>query len=125
MEAALETRSGHSLESWESAREEMRRLLIARARAGQTIAYSELVAEVRTIHLEPDSHALAAMLGEISEEEDALGRGMLSVLVVHKEGDLRPGPGFFKLAKKLERNTSDLERCWVDEFKRVLSVWQS
>lgn len=125
MEAGLETRYGHPPELWEAAREEMRRLLVARARAGNTIAYSELVVQVKTIRLEPDSHALATMLGEISEEEDALGRGMLSVLVVHKTGDLRPGPGFFQLAKTLDRDTSDLERCWVDEFNRVLSVWRS
>jgi len=40
------------------------------------------------------------MLGEISQEEDAAGRGMLSVIVVHKVGDMQPGPGFFQLAKK-------------------------
>jgi hypothetical protein len=125
METRPQTRYGYAPEAWDAAREEMRRLLIARARAGQTIAYSELVEHVKTIRLEPDSHALAAMLGEISEEEDALGRGMLTVLVVHKDGDLRPGPGFFKLAKRLERDTSDLERCWVEEFNRILSVWRS
>lgn len=102
----------------------MRLLLVAQARAGTTITYSNLVAQLTTLSLPPDSHALAAMLGEISEEEDAQGRGMLSVLVVHKDGDMRPGPGFFNLATKLERDTSDLERCWVQEFKQVLSVWQ-
>ena len=35
------------------------------------------------------------------------GRGMLSVIVVHKVGDMQPGPGFFQLAKKLGRDTSD------------------
>ena len=48
------------------------------------------------------------MLGEISSEEDAAGRGMLTVLVVHRAGDMQPGPGFFELAKQLGRNTSNI-----------------
>jgi hypothetical protein len=59
------------------------------------------------------------MLGEISQESDAQGRGMVTVLVVHKTGDMRPGPGFIDLAKKLDRDVSDIDRCWVEEFKRV------
>jgi hypothetical protein len=125
MEAGSNMRYGHPLDLWDAAREEIRRILGARARAGQTIAYSDLVKQVSTVRFDPDSQALAAILGEISEEEDALGRGMLTVLVVHKDGDMRPGPGFFRLAKKLERDTSDLERCWIEEFNHVLSVWKS
>ena len=117
-------RYNHPLEQWEQAREEMRRILISRARQERTIAYSDLVAEVHAVKLEPNDFALAAMLGEISEEEDPLGRGMLTVLVVHKDGDMRPGPGFFQLAKKLDRDTIDIDRCWVDEFKRVVAVWK-
>jgi len=37
-----------------------------------------------------------------------VGRGMLSVIVVHKEGDMQPGPGFFELAGELGRDTSDI-----------------
>jgi hypothetical protein len=47
------------------------------------------------------------MLGEISLE-GAAGRGMLSVIVVHKDGDMQPGPGFFELAEELDRDTSDI-----------------
>ena len=39
----------------------------------------------------------------------AAGRGMLSVIVVHKQGDMQPGPGFFELAQRLGRDTSDTE----------------
>lgn len=118
------TRYGYSAEAWDAAREETRQILIERARHSETIAYSTLVSQVKTIRLEPNDYALAAMLGEISEEEDALGRGMLTVVVVHKDGDMRPGPGFFELARKLERDTSDVERCWVDELKYVFAVWE-
>src|SRR5687767_7825242 len=98
----------------------MREILIAHARNRATIAYSDLTRQVRAIQLDPHSSALAKMLGEISEEEDALGRGMLTVLVVHRGGDMRPGPGFFELARRLDRDTSDIERCWVEEFQHVL-----
>jgi hypothetical protein len=121
---ASHTKYGAPIELWDATKDRMRSVLGDRARAGRTIAYSELVATVGPVKLEPDSYALAAMLGEISEEEDALGRGMLSVVVVHKDGDMRPGPGFFQLAKKLGRDASDIDRCWVDEFRRVIEVWK-
>ena len=76
---------------------------------------------MRTIKLEANDYALTAMLDEISTESDAQGRGMLTVVVVHKTGDMRPGPGFFELARKLGRDTSDIDRCWIEEFKHVLS----
>jgi hypothetical protein len=63
------------------------------------------------------------MLGEISTESDAQGRGMLTVLVVHGDGDMRPGPGFFQLAKKLGRDVADRDRCWSDELSDVLSKY--
>jgi hypothetical protein len=89
------------------------------------IPYSDLVSRIGTIRMEPDSFALAHLLGEISEEEDAAGRGMLSVIVVHKDGDMQPGPGFFQLAKKLGRDTSDKTTCWVEELRRVHGHWSN
>jgi len=99
----------------------MRQVLIARARDKGKISYTELTGMVHIIHFSPDAAAFHHMLDEISKEENEAGRGMLSVLVVHKAGDMMPGPGFFKLAKKLERDTSDREKCWVDEFNKVIN----
>jgi hypothetical protein len=48
---------------------------------------------------------------------------MLSVIVVHKAGDMQPCPGFFELAKELGRDTSDVLKCWVEELKKVHQVW--
>lgn len=87
------------------------------------IPYSELVEQVETIRLEPESYALAKMLGEISTSEDEAGRGMLTVIVVHKHGDMQPGPGFFELANQLGRDTADILECWVNELKRVHGYW--
>jgi molybdopterin synthase catalytic subunit len=117
------TKYGFPESQWNRAREEMKRILIERARVRGMIPYSELVAQLTTIKLNPESYALAKMLGEISTEEDRAGRGMLSVIVVHKSGDMQPGPGFFELAQSLGRDTSDILRCWVDELKRVHGYW--
>ncbi|HWT03244.1 MAG TPA: hypothetical protein VN256_23530 [Pyrinomonadaceae bacterium] len=99
----------------------MRAILIARVRElnNEKVPYSELTKLVRTIHFSPEGKDFHHMLDEISREEDDAGRGMLSVIVVHKEGDMMPGPGFFKLAKQLGRDTSDREKCWIEEFNRV------
>ena len=50
---------------------------------------------------------------------------MLSVIVVHKVGDMQPGPGFFHPAKRLGRDTSDKTTCWVEELDRVHGYWGS
>lgn len=114
---------GFTPEEWQTAKAEMRDVLIERAKVRGMIPYSELTQSVESIHLEPDSYALAAMLGEISAEEDAAGRGMLSVIVVYKDGDMQPGPGFFELAEELGRDTSDILSCWISELKSVHRVW--
>ncbi len=116
---------GYPVTDWEKAKEEMRQVLIETAKRGETIPYSVLVLKVRTITFDPNAYALAHMLGEISTEEDAAGRGMLSVVVVHKHGDMKPGPGFFELAKQLGRKVSDKDKFWIDELSKVHGWWRS
>jgi hypothetical protein len=115
---------GFSQTQWDQAKEEMRRTLIATAQAQEVISYSDVVQHVQTIRFEAHDKRFFEMLGEISTQEDAAGRGMLSVVVVHKQGDMQPGPGFFELAKKLRRDTHDVTRCWIEELKRVYVQWQ-
>lgn len=114
---------GFELQDWETAKAEMRDVLIEQAKVGGTVSYSDLVKQITAIALEANSYAFFVMLGENSTEEDAEGRGMLSVIVVHKEGDMQPGRGFFELAAELGRDTSDKERCWVEELNEVYRVW--
>jgi hypothetical protein len=111
--------------SWDAAKREAREVLIARARLRGMIPYSELAREIRSAYFEPHDQRFFHLIGEISAEEDAAGRGMLSVVVVHKHGDMQPGPGFFEFAKQLGRDTSDILRCWVDELHRVHAVWST
>jgi len=122
-EMTMTTKYGFEQHEWDAAKAEMREALVERAKVRGMIPYSELVEKIRTIELEPNSFALAAMLGEVSTEESEADRGMLSVLVVHKVGDMQPGPGFFELAEELGRDTSDILKCWVDELKKVHRVW--
>lgn len=108
---------------WDSAKKQAREILVAVARRRGRIAYSELVAQITALHLEAHDNRLFHFLGEVSSEEDAAGRGMLTAIVVHKSGDMQPGPGFFGLARSLGRNTKDVLACWVTEFNKVHDYW--
>jgi len=119
------TKYGYKAEDWEKAKEEMREILIDRAKQRQTIPYTDLVADIEAIDLPRNSPALWDMLGEISTAEDAAGRGMLTVIVIHGKGDTLPGAGFFKLAKRLGRDTSDERAFWTQELRWVYRSWST
>lgn len=115
------------LKKWNGCREEMKKILIARAKLRVMVAYSDLIKKVSIIHFDIDlidhRNLLAQMLGEISLEEDRSGRGMLSAIVVHKYGDQEPGQGFFEFAEILGRDISDKLKFWVNEVKAIYSYW--
>jgi len=110
-------------EAWENARLEIREILVSRAKVRGMIPYSDLTPQIKSLNLEAHDQRLFRLLDELSCEENAAGRGMLSVVVVHKIGDMQPGTGFFELAKRLGRDTSNILECWVSELKKVHSVW--
>jgi molybdopterin synthase catalytic subunit len=99
--------------------------MIERARVRGMIPYSELVKQIKSVKLDAHDPRLFHMLGEISTEEDTAGRGMLTVVVVHKVGDMQPGPGFFELAKRLGRDTTNKLKCWADELHKVHGIWSA
>ena len=68
---------------------------------------------------------LTAKVGTLASDEEAAGRGLLSVLVIHKRGDQQPGNGFYRLAKYWGRKIPDPTKFWVEEFKRVWAYWQN
>src|SRR4051812_23081955 len=105
--------------AWDAAKVEAKGVLADRARVRGQIAYSDLTGRIKTVAFTPHSKAFAEFLGEIAREESDAGRGMMTAIVVRKEGDMEPGPGFFELAKNLGRDTKDPTRCWVEEFKKV------
>ena len=110
---------GFSDDVWEAAKEEAREAMRGVALSRSLISYSDLVAKIHSIPLEPNSDHLSHMLGEISTEEHDQGRGLLSVVVVHKQGSQMPGKGFFKLAQSLGHDTTDNLTFWIEELERV------
>lgn len=116
-------RFGFDERLWEAAKAEAKAVLSACAKQRQMIPYSDFVSRIKAIHLEAHDSRLAHFLEEISTEEGAAGRGMLTALVVHKSGDYQPGPGFFDLAQRLGHNTSDVVKFWIEEVKRVFAAW--
>ena len=58
-------------------------------------------------------------IDQISKEEDAAGRGILTALVVLKDGRI-PAEGVWNTAADLGRDVRDKVACWVKEFERVL-----
>ena len=116
---------GFPMDVREAAKEEARGAMRVVAARNGVIAYSELVQQINACRLEPQSPQLAHLLGEISTEEHRSGRGMLTVVVVHKSGDHMPGPGFFELACSLGYRVDDREAFWVQELQKVYATWSS
>lgn len=114
---------GISQSIWNDAKRQARSVMTERAKVRGMIPYSDLVARITAVKFEAFDTRLFHLLGEISVEEDAAGRGMLSAVVVHKHGDMEPGQGFFVLAEHLGRNTKDILRFWTDELKKVYAHW--
>ncbi|HEY1939320.1 MAG TPA: hypothetical protein VGJ33_15420 [Candidatus Angelobacter sp.] len=112
---------GYSVERWEKAKLEAIRAIVREAKEyGLPISYSDLAQRVTGICFDPHDRVFHFMLGQISEEEDAAGRGMLSVLVVHKGGDGMPGAGFWDLAKQMGKDTRNKIDFWVRETQEVM-----
>jgi hypothetical protein len=91
---------GYKLQTWENAKCEAIRAIVRIGKAGSTISYSDLSREITSIAFHPHDHIFHLMLGQISCEEEAAGRGMLSALVVLKDSGM-PGEGFWDWQKDL------------------------
>lgn len=118
---------GFTEADWHLAKSQARDAIIAVAKDKHraTIAYSDLVTKIRAISIDAHDVRLSHLLGEIAEEEDEAGRGMLTVFVVHKNGDHRPGKGFFEMAQRLGRNVRDEDEFWICEFNAVRDFWSN
>ncbi|MEP7315179.1 MAG: ribose-phosphate pyrophosphokinase [Sphingomicrobium sp.] len=74
--------------------EEVRAHLIASARAGSAITYSELLGHLGYAFSRPKMRALCAVLGTVDADADARGEPELAVLVV-RQSDGLPGQGWW------------------------------
>jgi hypothetical protein len=115
----VSTTFGFTPQAWEAAKREATCAIVRAGRRGQTITYSDLVREITSIQIEPHSYAMNGLLDEISKEEDAAGRGILTALVVRKEDGV-PAEGFWASALDIGRDIKNKDAMWVTEFKRVL-----
>ena len=115
---------GYTDGEWDETKTKLRAALIARAGMRSVLPYSQIVREIGPIKFNPHDAPFHRMLDEVSRDEDTAGRGLLTVVVVHKDGDMRPGPGFFELAKSRGRDVSDIDRTWLAELDRVWGHWK-
>jgi hypothetical protein len=122
----MKNKWGYEERDWNKAKAEATAILIEIAKARGRIPYSELAPKIQAISFDADEPRFWHLLGEISVEEVANNRGMLSALVVHKSGNMRPGSGFYKLAEGLLKkkvSQTEVDRLWLKEFNRVHDVW--
>lgn len=118
-----QTKYGHSETDWNAAKEEAAAALRRCARKKMPISYSELTAQISAIHFEPHGVPFSHFLGEISTEEHGAGRGMLTAIVIHKEGDRMPGGGFYDCAERLGLDVSDKIKLWAEQVRAVEETW--
>jgi hypothetical protein len=95
----------------------------AAAAKRRMITYGELASQMQSIELQPHDMMLWEIIGSVAADEENAGRGLLSVVVVHKHGDMAPGPGFFELAKYFGRDTRDKTACFIAEVNKVHRYW--
>ena len=118
MDRGEDYRHGFPDELWELAKQEARSILIRRARREHPISYSEFCDRLTLITFDPHDTRLAHFLGQISTEENEVGRPLLTALVVHKH-DGAPGDGFFNLAESLGQEFSDREAFWIAQLREL------
>ena len=99
--------------------------LVKAARAGEFVHYGELA---KMLGIDMDNPHFGAqvgkVLGQISEDEVAAGRPMISAIVVSRDTML-PGSGFFKLGQELHRTDpgEDEIAFAIRQIKRVHEYW--
>ena len=117
---------GFSDAAWELAKAEGKAVLAECARDKKMISYIDFMHQIRSISFDtPHDSRLPQLLAEISTEEAEGGRGMMTALIVRKNGDQRPGAGFFQLGKRLGYEVSDPEKFWLEEVNKVFASWQN
>ena len=119
--AARRTRWGAHPEQWAAAVEEARACLESRARARQTIAYSELCDCIRSVRLRPYSWGVTALLCEVTSEQD-IARGVsLAALVVRRDTGM-PGDGYFTVGGYPVAPEAR-ETAWREDARRVWDAY--
>jgi hypothetical protein len=111
-------------------RELRRRLIEAAASKRDEFVHYDEVARILGISTDRLDHCpeMNDALDDISTYEHEHGRPLLSAIVVHKPplGDLRPGSGFFKMAKGngRMRRGEEKDEFYIPELGRLRAYWR-
>jgi hypothetical protein len=116
--SATSTIFGFTNQAWEAAKREAVCAIVRAAQGERMITYSELARAITSIQVEPHDYAMDRLLDEISKEEDAAGRGILTALVVTKENSV-PAEGFWGSARDIGRQYTDKDAMWAAEVDRI------
>jgi hypothetical protein len=112
--------------TWTSAKETAKHYIVRNLRNPNVVftTYGDLVDELRPVidFGSPRNAVFHCLLGQISDDEEENGRGLLSALVVHKD-DLKPGTGFYEGAAAWGRDMTDRESCWAAEVSKLQKQW--
>ncbi len=99
--------------------EAVRALLVAAAREGRAVSYSELLGELGHRFTRPKMRALCTLLGHIDDAGAAAGEPELAVLVV-RESDRLPGQGWWVARADLFGHEGDWKGPDARAFVRKL-----
>ncbi len=110
---------GFSRSDWEQLCEKTQKILMEIARKRQMISYSDLAIKLGDPKIRADSPALASLLEYASRKSVDDIEAMISVVVVHKTGDMEPGKGFYSLADELGLDTEDQQKFWIDQLHAI------
>ena len=103
---------------WVEAKRQAMEILCKRAKRRDPITYSDFVQRITAVRMDAHSHRLRIMMGELSTAEREAGRPLITALIVHKD-DLRPGQGFFQLARDLGYVVTDETAFWIDQLNQL------
>lgn len=116
------TRADFSDLEWAGLKCLARAYLIEAAGRQRYVFYKDVDDHFKDRRLHYKSEAMVDLLGEISAEEHAAGRPLLSAVVVRNDLELPiPGRGFFQLARRLGSMAKGADEVvfWRGEFLRV------
>lgn len=115
---------GFPMKAWNEAKKEAFEILQGVAAGKGLITYGDLAQRVTAVTFKEEDlpFALPHLIGELSMDEDAVGRGLISALVVNSVTNV-PGNGFFELAEHLGRDTEDRDACFIGEVNRLYEEW--
>jgi len=128
----MATTYGYSTGEWQNAQAWLARHLHDVARRQAKTTYGDIcnaMSAAGGISLEPNSTALAGLLGQLNILEQEQGRPLISAIVVHKTDDWLPGVGFWNIAREIGidpgRTENQRLEFWVNEFGRCHAYWGS